>query len=75
MKREGRLIREIRQAVRDGKLKEPFCADDIIPAGIRCASSTPRTFLPKHRVGNPSGDSELFIRVARRKYRLKEYCA
>lgn len=74
MKHEGRIIKEIRWAVRDGRLHEPFSADDIIPAGIRCASSTPHTFLPKHCVGNPGGDSEMFIRVSRGKYRLKEYC-
>ena len=75
MAREGRLIREIRRAVRDGRLHEPFAAGDLIPAGIRCASSTPSTFLPKHRVGNPGGNSELFIRIALGKYRLKERCA
>ena len=71
MKHERDLIREIRRAVREGRLKEPFRAGDIIPAGIGCASSTPGTFLPKHRVGNPGGNSELFVRVAPGEYRLK----
>lgn len=74
MKREGSLIQEIRRAVRDGRLHEPFVAGDIIPAGVRCAPSTPGTFLPKHRVGNPGGNSELFVRVASG-YRLKEHRA
>ena len=74
MKREGRLIREIRQAVCDGRLREPFKAGDIIPAGVCCAPSTPSTFLPKHRVGNPGGNTELFVCVAGQ-YRLKERCA
>ena len=72
MKREGSLIRDIRRAVRDGRLQEPFRAGDIIPAGIGCAPSTPGTFLPKHRVGNPGGNSELFVCVAPGKYRLKQ---
>ena len=75
MKHEGSLIREIRRAVRDGRLNEPFGAGDVIRAGICRARSTPGTFLPKHRVGNPGGNSELFVRVASAKYRLKERCA
>ena len=71
MKREGSLIREIRRAVRKGRLKEPFRASDIISAGIGCAPPTPSTFLPKHRVGNPGGNSELFVCVAPGEYRLK----
>lgn len=75
MKRERSLIREIRRAVCEGRLREPFAAGDIIPAGVRCAKATPRTFLPKHCVGNSGGNSELFIRVAPGKYRLKEHYA
>lgn len=75
MKYEGRLIREIRQAVRKGRLHEPFRAGDLIPAGVRCASSTPNTFLSKHCVGNPGGNTELFVRVAPGQYRLEERCA
>ena len=63
MSREGRLIQEIRAAVEAGRLKEPFAPKDLIQAGIRCAASTPGTFLPKHRVGNPGGYTELFVRV------------
>lgn len=29
------------------------------------------TFLPKHRVGNPGGNTELFVQVERGLYRLK----
>ena len=68
--REGVLIQEIRAAVEAGRLKEPFSSKDVIQAGVRCAVSTPGTFLPKHRVGNPCGNTELFVRVARGRYRL-----
>ena len=64
MSREGRLIQEIRAAVKAGRLKEPFAPKDLIQAGIRCAASTPGTFLPKHRGGNPGGYTELFVQVA-----------
>ncbi|HEX4134448.1 MAG TPA: hypothetical protein VHY84_07565 [Bryobacteraceae bacterium] len=29
------------------------------------------TFLPKHRVGNPGGYTELFVQIERGRYRLK----
>ena len=73
MKREGCLIREIRKAVREGRLHEPFRAKDVIAAGVFCAPSTPSTFLAKHCAGNPGEDSELFIRVGRGEYRLIEH--
>ena len=68
--KEGRLIREIRKAVRDGRLAEPFNSANVLEAGVRCAQSTLGTFLPKHRVGNPGGNTELFVRVCKGKYRL-----
>ena len=59
MKREGSLIREIRRAVRDGRLQEPFRAGDIIPAGIAA-----------HRVRRARScpSIELAIRVATASY-------
>ena len=69
---DRRLIREIRLAVATGELVEPFRARDIIDTkSIECAPSTPGTFLPKHRVGNPGGNTELFILVTPGLYRLK----
>ena len=74
-RKEGRLIQEIRKAVQDGRLVEPFNSADVLKvlkkAGVRCADSTPGTFLPKHRVCNPGGNTELFVRVAKGRYRLK----
>ena len=69
-RKEGRLIQEIRQAVQDGRLAEPFNSADVLRAGVRCTASTPGRFLPKHRVGNPGGNTELFVRVDTGKYRL-----
>ena len=60
--REGRLIRCLRQARRDGRLPEQFRAADAWKACPEAAKSTFGTFLPKHRVGNPGGYSELFVR-------------
>ena len=34
----GRLIQEIRTAVEEGRLKEPFSPKDVIAAGVWCAA-------------------------------------
>ena len=51
----------------------PFSARDVIEAtGI--PERTANNFLRKHRVGNPDGETEHYIRVCchpRRLYRLK----
>lgn len=60
--REGRTIRLIRQAVEESVLPDRFSASEVNEAlGITYAS----TFLPKHRLCNPSGDTMLFMRVNR----------
>ena len=68
-RRAGITIRRIRDAVRNGNLEEPFSpkgVNDVL--GIDYAGA----FLPKHRVGNPGGYTELFVRVSSRPalYRL-----
>jgi hypothetical protein len=65
---ERETIRRIRDAVRLGKLGSRFTPTDVNRVlGIHWAG----TFLPKHRVGNPGGFTELFVRVDRALYRLK----
>jgi hypothetical protein len=64
------LYAEIVYSVRSGKLREPFSAADVKNAYPRWDEKTYGTFLPKHRVGNPMGTSELFARVSRGRYRL-----
>lgn len=61
-------IANIYQAVKRGRLNEPFRAVDVNQIlGIDWAG----TFLPKHRVGNPGSHTELFVQVSRGLYRLK----
>lgn len=68
MPQERSTIRRIRQAVADGRLAEPFRAADV----NRVLKITfAGTFLPKHRVGNPGNNTELFVQVNRGLYRLK----
>lgn len=72
MRTQGATIRRIQAAVTHGRLAEPFSARDVNGVlGIHWAG----TFLPKHRVGNPGGQTELFVRVSRRpaRYRLVEF--
>ena len=73
-KREGKTIKYIREAVRQGKSQVPFSAKDMNAVlGIHCAGN----FLPKHRVGNPGGFAELFVGINERPalYRLKDQAA
>ena len=71
-RREGRTIQCIRHAVRSGVIEEPFGPHDVNDA-LRITWGG--TFLPKHRVGNPGGYTELFVQVSRRPalYRLKSH--
>ena len=60
--REGETIRRIRDAVYRGVIEEPFSPRDVNDTlDIHWGG----TFLPKHRVGNPGGYTELFVRVSR----------
>ena len=66
---ERRTIRGIRNAVEHGTLSNPFTPQQVNAVlGINWAG----TFLPKHREGNPGGNTELFIQVSSRPalYRL-----
>ncbi|RJP65945.1 MAG: hypothetical protein C4532_17115 [Candidatus Abyssobacteria bacterium SURF_17] len=62
---------DIRKAVKAGKLKQPFRAADVRKACPQWPLKTLRTFLPKHRVKNPGGYREIFVRVFPGRYKLK----
>jgi len=59
-----RLIDEIRAAIQNGILETPFNAREVFNALGNRKISVIRTFLPKHRVGNPSNTTELFRRIS-----------
>jgi hypothetical protein len=69
--REGETIPRIRQAVAHGDLGEPFTPKD---AGEVLGVDFAGVFLPKHRVGNPGNNTELFRQVSNRPalYRLRQ---
>ena len=65
---ERKTIRLIREAVHTGKIPTEFTPAQVNAAlGITWAG----TFLPKHCVGNPGGNTELFIKIRRGLYRLR----
>lgn len=59
-----RLASQIYAAVNSGKLTEPFDAEAVQRACPQWAVHTYGVFLPKHRVGNPGGHTELFEQVS-----------
>ena len=61
---------EIYAAVRSGRLKEPFSAGTAKRACPGWAARTYQNFFNKHRVGNPSRTTELFVRVAPGQFKL-----
>ena len=56
-----RFISDIRRAVRAGNLRKRFRAADVRRACPGWSERTYSNFLPKHRVGNPGGNTELFV--------------
>lgn len=52
------------EAVKIGKLKEPFTTDDFKTACPNFGRGTYNAFLWKHRVGNLKKRTELFVRVS-----------
>jgi hypothetical protein len=71
MKRTRETYRQIRDAVIAGLLGEEFTPAEVNRVlGIDWAG----VFLPKHRVGNPRRETELFVRISSRPalYRLVE---
>jgi hypothetical protein len=61
---------QIHNAVKSGKLAQPFTAAMVKRACPGWASNTYKVFLSKHAVGN-GVTTELFVRVAPGLYRLK----
>jgi len=66
-----KIYRSIVEAVRNGKLEEPFSKKDF---RLACPGHGEETyynaFLDKHRLGNPGGNSELFERVSPGQFKL-----
>jgi hypothetical protein len=61
---------EVYEAVRSGKLAQPFSAEAVKRACPGWAEGTYRNFFNKHRVGNPTGITELFVRRASNRFEI-----
>ena len=57
-------------AVKSGKLKEPFGKKEFRVTCLGLGAGTYEAFLYKHRKGNPGGNSELFELVSKGKFKL-----
>lgn len=65
-----KIYLSIVDAVKNGKLEEPFNKDDFRTACPDFAEGTYNVFLKKHRVGNPGGNTELFKELSPGKFEL-----
>jgi hypothetical protein len=67
---EHKIYRSIIEAIQMDKLNEQFTSHDFRSACPGIAERTYNVFLNKHRVGNPSENSELLIKVSPGKFKL-----
>ena len=64
-----KIYETIVQAIRSGKLAEPFSKKEFRACCPGFGTGTYNAFLDKHSQGNPGGNSELFERVAPGQFR------
>ena len=61
MTRVRNLVGKIRHDVEQGVIPKRFRGTDLMTAHPDWPKSTCSNFLPKHRIGNPNGNTEHFI--------------
>ena len=66
------MIGDIRRAVREGRLPPQFRGADVVVACPQWAAASAKSFPSKHRVGNRNHRTELFVRLERGLYCLRE---
>lgn len=64
-----RVYEAIVHEMKNGTLNEPFSTDDFRASCPGFGKGTYNAFLHKHAVGNPGGNSELFLRVSAGKFK------
>jgi hypothetical protein len=69
-RRTNTFAAEVYAAVRSGKLNQPFSAEAVKLACPGRSDGTYRNFFNKHRVGNPRGMTELFIRRGSNRFEI-----
>ena len=61
---------EVYAAVRSGNLAQPFSAETVKRACPGRSEATYRNFFNRHRVGNPGGMAEMFVRRAWNRFEI-----
>ena len=69
-RRTNAFASEVYAAVRSGKLAQPFSAESVKHACPGRSEATYRMFFNRHRVGNPRGMAELFVRRGTRQFEI-----
>ncbi len=69
-RRASAFASEVYAAVRSGTLTQPFSAETVKRACPGWAEGTYRNFFVKHRVGNPTRKTELFVRRAANRFEI-----
>ena len=63
---------EVYAAVRSGNLAQPFSAETVKRACPGYADATYRNFFKRHRVGNPGGMAEMFVRRSWNRFEIMD---
>lgn len=66
----SKVVKSIKEAIKLGKLNEPFTITDFKKACPGFAEATYSSFLSKHCIRNPGGYSIYFIKVKPGLYKL-----
>ena len=62
----------VRSGVRSGKLAQPFSAETVKRACPGYTDGTYRNFFNRHRVGNPGGMAELYVRRGANRFEIAD---
>ena len=69
-RRSSAFASEVYTAVRSGNLAQPFSAETVKRACPGYTEGTYRNFFNRHRIGNPGGMAELFVRRAWNRFEI-----
>ena len=71
-RRTSAFASEVYVAVRSGRLRQPFSTETVKRACPGWSDGTYRNFFNRHRVGNPGGMAELFVRRAWNRFEITD---
>jgi hypothetical protein len=71
-RRTSAFASEVYAAVRAGKLAQPFSAETVKRACPGYTDGTYRNFFNRHRVGNPGGMAELYVRRGANRFEIAD---